>query len=80
MTQECTWESEKLSTMLNTPYFENITTEIMLHTWIGFNGADDIYDCLLSMTLDLDNKHYTPMVKEKLKILKERLKNKGSGK
>jgi hypothetical protein len=62
--------------MLTTPYCEDISTEIMIHAWISLNDAEDIYDCLLSMVKDSDNRHYTVDVKEKLKVLRDRLEDK----
>ena len=73
VTRKCLEESEKLEEFLKSQYTVDVTTEVFLHAWISLNDAEDIYDCLL--TMEVDNKNYSRVVKDKLEVFRNRLNN-----
>ncbi|MGB3465671.1 MAG: DUF2829 domain-containing protein [Cyclobacteriaceae bacterium] len=64
---------ELYNKIMNEEFFDGITTEQFLTAWIMVNGADDIYDCLISMLPEYKDKVYDLIVRDELKKLYVRL-------
>ena len=55
---DCLETSTNLYRLLDNPLFDNISVEGFIHTMILFSDAEDVFDTLVEMATNYDDKFY----------------------